>query len=65
MKSEILNHDANSDSKMDDNQIRLKAITLSINDNFPSLKLHFIEKDRDALLRRYNKNRLSYHMQYR
>ena len=42
MKSEILNHDANSDSKMDDNQIRLKAITLSINDNFPSLKLHFI-----------------------
>ena len=65
MKSEILNHDANSDSKMDDNQIRLKAITLSINDNFLSLKLHFIEKDRDALLRRYNKNHLSYHMQYR
>lgn len=47
MKSKSQNKDTNAVSKMNAaNQVRLKAITQSIHDNFPSLNLHFIERDK-------------------
>ena len=47
MQSKLQNSDSNAVSKMDAaNQKRLVAITQSIHDNFPSLKLHFIERDK-------------------
>ena len=47
MQSKLQNADSNAVSKMDSaNQTRLPAITKSIHDNFPSLKLHFIERDK-------------------
>lgn len=46
-QSKLQNSDSNAVSKMDAaNQKRLVAITQSIHDNFPSLKLHFIERDK-------------------
>ena len=45
--SKVQNKDVNAISKMDAaNKIRLSAITQSIHDNFPTLKLHFIERDK-------------------
>ena len=47
MQSKFQNADSNAVRKMDSaNQTRLPAITQSIHDNFPSLKLHFIERDK-------------------
>jgi len=47
MQSKVQNSDFNAVSKMNAaNQTRLPAITKSIHDNFPSLKLHFIERDK-------------------
>lgn len=47
VQSKSQNNDTNAISKMDAaNQLRLKAITQSIKDNFPSLVLHFIERDK-------------------
>lgn len=47
VQSKLQNADSNAVSKMDSaNQTRLPAITQSIHDNFPSLKLHFIERDK-------------------
>lgn len=47
MMSKLQNSDSNAVSKMDAaNQVRLQAVTQSIHDNFPSLKLHFIERDK-------------------
>jgi hypothetical protein len=47
MQSKLQNGDSNAVSKMDAaNQARLRAITQSIHDSFPALKLHFIERDK-------------------
>lgn len=47
MQSKLQNGDSNAVSKMNAaNQARLRAITQSIHDNFPALKLHFIERDK-------------------
>ncbi|MCR5423415.1 MAG: hypothetical protein K6E93_01475 [Bacteroidales bacterium] len=47
MMSKLQNGDKNALSKMDvSNQSRIYAITQSIKDNFPSLQLHFIERDK-------------------
>ena len=47
MQSKLQNADSNAISKIDSaNQTRLPAITQSIHDNFPSLILHFIERDK-------------------
>ena len=46
MISKLKNSDTNAVSNIDADQERLIAMTQSIHDTFPSLKLHFIERDR-------------------